>query len=116
MTPQETDPDLPINDQESPTEAWVRDGLPQGRGTESGNVCTGPLEGGCHSRHHRATRTYTGLWKQTLAGHKQNLVCTRTYEKGAVSPQETDPDLPVSVQESPAQAWVSGGLLRGWGH
>ena len=48
VTPQETDPDLPINDQESPTEAWVRDGLPQGRGTESGNVCTGPLEGGCH--------------------------------------------------------------------
>ena len=23
-------------------------------------------------------RTYTGLGKQTLGGHKQNLVCTRT--------------------------------------
>ena len=31
-------------------------------------------------------------------------------------PQETDPDLPVSVQESPAEVWVSGGLLQGWEH
>ena len=43
--------------------------------------------------------------------HKQNLVCTRTHEKGAVTPQETDPDFPVSVQESPAEAWVDSGLL-----
>ena len=49
-------------------------------------------------------------------GHKQNLVCTRTQEKGAVTPQETDSDLPGSVQESPAEAWVGGGLLQGWGH
>ena len=50
--------------------------------------------------------TYTGLGKQTLGGHKQNLVHTRTQEKGALTQQETDPDLPVSVQESPAEAWV----------
>ena len=31
-------------------------------------------------------------------------------------PQETDPDLPVRVQESLAEAWVIGGLLQGWGH
>ena len=30
---------------------------------------------------------------------------------GAATPQETDPDLPVSVQESPVEAWVGGGLL-----
>ena len=30
-------------------------------------------------------RTFTGLGKQTLGGHKQNLVCTRTQEKGAVT-------------------------------
>ena len=66
--------------------------------------------------HYRAARTYTGLGKQTLGGHKQNLVCTRTQEKGAVTPQETDPDLPVSVQESLEEAWVGGGLLQGWGH
>ena len=42
-------------------------------------------------------RIYIGLEKQSLAGRKQNLVCTRTQEKGAVTPQETDPDLSVSV-------------------
>ena len=33
-----------------------------------------------------------------------------------MTPQETDPDLSVSVQESLAEAWVSSGLLQGWGH
>ena len=32
-----------------------------------------------------------------------------------MTPQETDPDLPVSVQESPAEAWVGGDLLQGQG-
>ena len=41
-------------------------------------------------------------------------MCTRTQEKGAVTPQETDPDFPVSVQESPVEVWVSSGLLQGW--
>ena len=36
--------------------------------------------------------------------------------KGAVTPKQTDPDLPVSVQESLEEAWVGGGLLQGWGH
>ena len=35
-------------------------------------------------------------------------------EKGAMSPQETEPDLPVSVQESPAEARVDSSLLQGW--
>ena len=61
-------------------------------------------------------RTYTGLGKQTLGGHKQNLVHTRTQEKGAGTPQGTDPDLPMGVQESLVEAWVGGGLLQGWGH
>ena len=71
------------------------------------------LGGGHHQPHHRATRTYTGLKKQTLGGHKQKLVHTKTQEKGAVPPQEADPDLPVSVQESLAEAWADGGLLQG---
>ena len=58
-------------------------------------------------------RTYKGLGKQTLGGHIQNLVCTRTQEKEAVTPQETDPDFPVSVQEYSIEMWVSGGLLQG---
>ena len=36
----------------------------------------------------------------------------RIQEKGAVTPQETDTDLPVSVQEYLAEVWVSGGLLQ----
>ena len=46
-------------------------------------------------------------WGQTLGGHKQNLVCTRTQEKGAATPQETDPDLLMSVQEG-------GGVGQQW--
>ena len=64
--------------------------------------------------HQRAARTYTGLGNRLLVGTNRTL-CTRTQEKGAVSPQETDPDLTVSVQESPWEAWVGGGLLQGLG-
>ena len=39
-----------------------------------------------------------------------------TQEKEAVILQETKPDLPVSVQEFPAEEWICGGLLHGWGH
>ena len=60
-------------------------------------------------------RTYTGLGKKTVGGQKQNLVLTRSQEKGAASPQKTMPDLPVSVQESFAEAWVNSGLLHGRG-
>ena len=42
-------------------------------------------------------RTSTGLGKQTLGGHKPNLVHIWTQEKGAVTPQETHPVLPVNV-------------------
>ena len=61
-------------------------------------------------------RTSTGLGKQTLGGHKQNLVHTRTQEKGAVTTQETGQDLPMIVQESLVEAWVGGGLLQDRGH
>ena len=61
-------------------------------------------------------RHYTGLGKQTLGGHKQKLVYTRTREKGAVTPQETDQDLAESVQESLAEAWVDNSGLWGQSH
>ena len=51
-----------------------------------------------------------------LREHKQNLMCTKTQEKGAMTPKETDPDLPMTVQESPTEAWVGGGLLQSQGH
>ena len=55
-----------------------------------------------------------GLGKQTLRGHKQNLMCTRTQKKGATAPHKADPDLPVSIQESLAVAWVRGGVGPRW--
>ena len=36
----------------------------------------------------------------------------QTKQNRAVTPQETDPDLPVSVQEPPAQAQVGGGAAE----
>ena len=60
-----------------------------------------PLGGGCHLSHHRAIRTYTGLGNRLLEGTNRAL-CTRTHEKGAATPQETDPDL----------LWVSRSLWR----
>ena len=30
-----------------------------------------------------------------------------------MTPQDTDPDSPGNVQESPVEAWVGGGLLQG---
>ena len=41
---------------------------------------------------------------------------TRTQEKGAVTPQETEPNLPLSVQESLVGVEVDSGLLLGQGH
>lgn len=51
---------------------------------------------------------YTGQGKQTVRGHKQNLACTTTQEKGAVGPQETDPDVPECPEissEGVGQQW-----------
>ena len=53
-------------------------------------------------------------WGNRLEGHTQNLVYARTQEKGAVTPQKTDPDSSVSVQEYPVEVWFGGGLLQGW--
>ena len=55
--------------------------------------------------HHRASKTFTGLGKQTLGGHKQKLVHTRIQEK---DPGESDPirDWPRHVCECPG---ISGG-------
>ena len=96
----------------SPVEGRVSSGPPQGQGlwVQRTWVWHKPSWRGHHQSHHRAVRTYTGLRKRLLEGTNRTLY-TRMQEKGAVTPQETDPDLPVSVLESPAEAWVSGGLL-----
>ena len=61
-------------------------------------------------------RNCTELGKQTIGGHKQNLIHTRTQDKGVMTPQETEPDLPGSVRESLAEIWVDSGLPQGQGH
>ena len=38
---------------------------------------------------------------------------TRTQGEGAVTPQRTDSDLPVSVQGSLVEVWVNSGRVRG---
>ena len=53
---------------------------------------------------------------QDPGGDRQNFVRARTQEKEAVTPQETDPGLPVCVHQSPTEAWVSSGLLQGQRH
>ena len=52
MTPQETDPDLPVSAQESLAEVWVSSGLLQCRGSEYGSACMGPFERGGHYLHY----------------------------------------------------------------
>ena len=63
-------------------------------------------------------------------GKRQNLVCPRTQEKGAVTPQEPEPDLPGSVcvsgsgelcaqghwQQQPREARPAGHSPLGGGH
>ena len=76
MTPQETDPDLPLSVQESPAEAWVGSGLLQGWGTECSSACTGHFEGGCHYLHYLhhsfASGQTTGREQYSLV-HQQKI-------------------------------------------
>ena len=44
---------------------------------------------------------------ETLGGLKQNLTHTRTQKKGAVTPEESEPDLPVSVQAAGSGALIT---------
>ena len=51
---------------------------------------------------------------ETLRGHKQNPVCTKTQGKEPWPPQETEPDLLVTGWGSPMEAWVNSGLPWGF--
>ena len=52
----------------------------------------------------------------TLGGHTQSSVHIRTQGEGAVTPWETEPDLPASVGGPPAEAGVSCGSPGAQGH
>ena len=69
-----------------------------------------PLGGGHHSPHHRAAELIQD-W-EIDSWRAQTAFCTRTQEKEAVTPQETDSDLPVCVQESLAEAWLAVACCR----
>ena len=51
-----------------------------------------------------------------LESTNKTLFAPRTQEKEAMTPQETEPDLPENVQESPVKAWVNCGLLGSQRH
>ena len=56
-------------------------------------------------------------WGNRLLEGTNNTLCAAGERNSiSMSPQETEPDLPVSVQESLVDVWVGGGLLQGWGH
>ena len=52
MTPQETDPDLPVSVQESPAEMWLGVACCRLRSAQCNSLCMGPFEGGRHFLHY----------------------------------------------------------------
>ena len=54
-------------------------------------------------------------WGNRLSEGTNKPVGTRTQEKEAVIPQETEQDFPLSVQEFSVEAWVNSGLPQGRG-
>ena len=61
-------------------------------------------------------RISTGLGKQSLGRHKQNIVSTRIQGKRTVTPQETKPYLPVSVWDSLVGTCANNCLMCDQGH
>jgi len=55
---------------------------------------------------HRTWETGSWLLALGFCAHTKP-VCTRSQEKGAVSPQVTELDFPVRVQESLVEVWVN---------
>ena len=56
------------------------------------------------------------VMKTMETSFKRSHAITAAGHHWPMPPPETEPDLPVSVQESPAETWVGGGLLQGRGH
>ena len=76
MTPQETDPDLPVSVQEPPVEVWVCGGLLQCfRGTECRSACTGPFEGGHYNLHylHQSLASGQKTVRENSAAHQRKI-------------------------------------------
>ena len=54
-------------------------------------------------------------WGYRLFEGTNRTLCAPDPGEGTVTPQQTDPDMCVSVQESLVEVWVGSGLLQGWG-
>ena len=52
----------------------------------------------------------------SLGGYKRNLAHTKTQRKGAMTPRDTEPKLPATVEGSPVEVWVVRGSPQGRGH
>ena len=63
-----------------------------------------------------AGKTTGGNRDSSLEGHKQNFAHTKTQRKGAVTPQETEADLPAGIGGPPVEAWAGSGSPWGEGH
>ena len=116
--PTETDPDLPLYVTVSPAEVQVSSGLPHGQGLwvqhtwlwHKPSWRRSPLTLP-YSRQNLHRNAETGSWRAQTKPFVHQDPGERSND-----PQETDPDLPMSVQESPVEVWVSGGLPQGLGH
>ena len=106
----ETELDLHLSVRMSPAEVQVSSGLPQGQGlwmqqtsvwhkpSWSRLLVTSPQS--CQNLHRIGE---TDSWRV-----QKNLVCTRTQEKGILTPKETDPDLLVG---SRSLQWRHGSVV-----
>ena len=75
MTPQETDPVLPMSVHVSLVEPWVSSGLLQSQGTECSSVCMGSFEGGhyyLHYLHHSLVLGQT-TGREHSTAHQQKI-------------------------------------------
>ena len=54
-------------------------------------------------------------WGYRLFEGTNRTLCAPDPGEGTVTPQQTDPDMCVSVQESLVEVWVGSSLLQGWG-
>ena len=127
MTPRETDPDLSVSVQESPAEAWVSGSLLQYRGHSVWQCMHGtflrrlPLTSlpppyfGLRSNIRKGTEFHPSTEVDERFTEHGPAHQNKTQEKGAVTPQETEPDLPVSVWQSLAEVRVNSGVPRGQG-
>jgi len=72
VSPQETDPGMPVSVQEALAEAWVSAGLPQAQE----NSGMGPFEGGrhyLHYLHHSLVSSQTTGKEHSPAHHQQKI-------------------------------------------